>query len=91
MIRHLSVTVEVTVETRERADGEVLAVTRVTVHVNAQITDLDYWHARGELELTAEETPGVSTGAPDETEDAEDIVENSAAWFEPAGGDEADR
>lgn len=38
--------------------------------VVAQLTDIDYWHARGELEITAEETPGVATGPPDETEES---------------------
>lgn len=41
-------------------------------HVVAQLTDIDYWHARGEVEITAEETPGVPTGAPDGTEEGSD-------------------
>ena len=62
----------------ERDDGTYVPgewVLKITTtdgqQVVAQLTDIDYWHARGEVELTAEETPGVPTGAPDETEEAE--------------------
>lgn len=57
--------------TFEPGEWVVKIITTDGQQVVAQLTDIDYWHARGELEITAEETPGVTTTPSDETEETD--------------------